>query len=417
MRVASSWRLPSILAVLTIAACPHLAHAGVQCGEPNQSGASACFIDPTIDPSALCNDGSIPAFWIRPGTGAGQSRWVVWLEGGGQCIDKKSCTERVLDNGSAKFTTSAGFTPGVGDGVLSPVAAVNPILYSANTVLVHYCSSDFWSGAFSSNRTFDGSDPTTWNFQGRRIAIAAIMSVQKLVPSFTKAKAILLGGSSAGAIGITVTANDILPVLPASADIRLANDAGFTLNLGQYDPDAASPYIYPGNPNAFETTFQDGMNLWHGRGDAKCDEAAQTGRERLDCYNTSLVLQAGYIDLPTFVAESQIDLAQVSDQLCPKLYGNCPVSHDPNGHKGQYATAFGKRMAKLLVGNDASTYFVYSPDAYMHVILTSQSVFSTKYQFPGKKLSARDDFEVWLRGGNGRIVDIGNKPGVSAIKP
>jgi hypothetical protein len=57
--------------------------AAVSCEPPDSKQTSVCQIHPAIDPGALCNDGTLPAFWFRPGSGA--ATWVVWLEGGGQC--------------------------------------------------------------------------------------------------------------------------------------------------------------------------------------------------------------------------------------------------------------------------------------------------------------------------------------------
>ena len=65
---------------------------------------------------ARCNDGSAPAFYLRPGSSlwpglaseglllmifeafsarnAVKSRFLLWLEGGGDCHDRASCDER-----------------------------------------------------------------------------------------------------------------------------------------------------------------------------------------------------------------------------------------------------------------------------------------------------------------------------------
>ena len=407
------------LAAAAASAAPGRLHAATpQCGTPDQAGSRACFIDPTIDPAALCNDGTTPAFWVRPGSGSGAARWVIWLEGGGECADQTQCAMRAQS--SPDLLTSNGFKAGDGVGVLSPNATTNPLLYNANTVLVHYCSSDDWSGNYTTTHTFSPSDPTTWNFQGRRIALAAVRSLNELGLGFAAAQQILLGGTSAGGEGITVTANDILPVLPAAAkDVRFVNDAGFALNIGQYDSTAPSPFIYQGKPDAFTSHFEAALSLWQGRGDAKCDATAHTTLQHVNCYNSSLVLQHGYIALPSFVAESQIDTAQLTDQLCPLLYGNCNVPHDPNSMQGIYATAFGMHMAAQLKGaGTPAAYSVFSPDAYMHVILSNSAVYTTPYAFPGGPLLARDVFDDWLAHPTGpRIVDLGSGPGVAARVP
>lgn len=390
--------------------------AAVSCSPPSPNGASACFIDPSLDAAALCNDGTLPAFSIRPGSQAGAATWIIWLEGGGECVDQASCAKRAQAPGGMALLSSDGFSAQGGSGILSSSSNVSPILYNANVMIVHYCSSDDWSGNRASVTSFNPTDPTTWHFQGRRIASAAIASLGELDQSFSQAGHILIGGSSAGGLGATILANDLIPVLPRAPDIRLANDAGFTINIGQYDPTAAPPYIYSGEIDAFDTYFTSGINLWHGRGDLPCSASAHTLQAQIDCYNTSLVLQHGYISLPTFVAESQLDLAQLSKEICPQNYGSCAVSRDGATPAGKYVTAFGNMMADELVGSGSNArYSVVAPDTFLHVILTSPTVFTSKYSFPTGKISPREAFDHWLgTRGQAKVVNIGNAPGVAA---
>jgi hypothetical protein len=394
---------------------PAHAHAAVTCGIANASGARACSIDPALDPQAKCNDGTLPAFWIRPGTGIGAARWIIWLQGGGHCTDQPSCAQRAAAQSTASLITSNGYAATAGIGVLASSATENPILYNANTVQIHYCSSDDWSGAYSSTRAFNPDDPTTWNFQGRRIAQAAINSVRELMPNFAFATFIVFGGTSAGGEGATLVANDILPLLPAAQTILLANDAGFANDIGQYDATAPAPYIFAGQPTAFFTNFQNALNLWHGRGDAKCAATAQTLQQQINCYNSAIILQQGYITLPSFVAESQIDSAQVTDEICPALYGVCPVPTNPASPEGQYATAFGRAMATQLIGaGTQAAYWVASPDAYMHVILEDNTQFAATFPTATGAVSPRDVWNAWLNDPKGpRETDMGTGPGVN----
>jgi hypothetical protein len=401
-------------ALAALIAAPGRAHAAVACGTPNAAGAAACFIDPKLDPKALCNDGTLPMFWIRPGSGVGASRWIIWLQGGGHCTDQPSCAQRAATPGTASLITSNGFAATAGIGVISSSASENPVMYNANTVNIHYCSSDDWTGAYSSTSAFNPNDPTTWNFQGRRIALAAINSLRELEPSFAFAAFIVFGGTSAGGEGATLVANDVLPLLPPAPTILLANDAGFANDIGQFDASAPSPYIYAGEPNAFFTNFQNAINLWHGRGDAKCAATAGTLQQQINCYNSALVLQQGYITLPSFVAESQIDSAQVSDEICPSLYGDCAVPHNPASQQGVYTTAFGQAMASQLTGaGTKAAYWVTSPDAYMHVILQDDAQFIAAYTTATGSVTPRDQWDAWLNDPRGpRTLSLGTGPGV-----
>ena len=408
--------LPALLLVALVALIsPGRAQAAVQCGAPDQTGSYVCSIDPALDPAALCNDGSVPKFWVRPGSGVGAANWVIWLQGGGDCADQTACAERAGNIKTARLLTSRGFHATLGYGVLSATGAINPNLFNANTVMVHYCSSDDWSGAYTPTAAFKASDPTTWYFQGRRIALAVINSMNELNLGFSNASLIVLGGSSAGGIGITVDANDILPILPPAHTVLLANDAGFTIDVGQFDITQPPPYMATDTPTAFDVDYTNALSLWHGRGDAKCAAAAATTQQSVACYSTALVLQNNDITVPVFVAESQIDEAQIVRQLCPTIFGQCPVPTNPAWAPGQYATAFGVKMAAALIGSGtAAQYGVASPDVYEHEILDNPETFVDAFAIPGGTTTVRDVWNAWFANVTGpRVVVIGNAPGVA----
>jgi hypothetical protein len=391
--------------------------ATAACGAPNASNARACSIDGALDPGALCNDHSLPAYWYRPGTGSGAKQWVIWLEGGGDCLDQASCAARASSN--APFITSTGFGPNGGFGVTSFSASINPKLYNANTVVVHYCSSDSWSGdkRAESGVAFDPAVPATWYFRGRRIAIAAVKTLAESVPALASADKILIGGSSAGGEGITLVANDIIPLLPSGAQILFANDAGFALNIGQYDHDIGTPYVFTGHPNAFDMNFASRLSFWQASGDKVCVAAATTTAQLENCLNSGYVLSHGYIGVPAFVAESQLDTAQVSDEICPSLYGACGVSHNPTNAEGIYAGAFGTAMAAAVADFGKQPHEAgFAPDKYMHEMMDCDHAFIVKQPFPGGSMSARDAFDLWFTQPTAKsVVYTSGGPGVKPM--
>jgi hypothetical protein len=379
------------------------ATAQVKCGGPDSNGTKLCQVDPSIDASALCNNHSTPSFYFRPGISS--STWVIWLEGGGWCIDATSCSERNRYNVTGKLTTAND-----GAGVLSNDSNINPLLYNANTVVIHYCSSDRWSGNSSlKTAKFDMNNPNTWDFEGRRIALAAVASLKQL--GLASATQILLGGSSAGAEGMTFVANDIIPTLPTS-NVLVANDSGFGIDIGQYDDSvAASPtYAFMGHPNAFETFVATGAALWSGTGDSKC---LQNGGTQVECYTSSYVLQNGYIAKPVFVDIAEMDAAQLTYELCPQLYGNCPFMRNVPSQV-DYANYFSTIMISAVIGSGTqANYSAYSPDSTVHVMLTDPTQFTKPHNFPGGPKTPRDAFNAWYMNPTGpRQVLIGNSPDV-----
>jgi hypothetical protein len=390
------------------------AQANVTCGTPDATNTEACSIDPKLAPAALCNDGSQPEFSLRPGTGGGTRTWIIWLEGGGNCTDQASCAARAASPQTSGLITSHNYIAADGTGLLSPDPSINPTLYNATTVVVHYCSSDNWTGAATPAAAFNANDPTTWYFQGRSIALAAINSLQEVRLHFKRADIIVLGGTSAGGAGITLDANDILPILPAARSILLVNDAGFALDIGQFDPTAPSPYISSAQPDSFITNIETAMSLWGGRGDAKCAAAATSQIEQAGCYNTALLLQNGSIPLPSFVAESQLDQVQVTNGLCPTGDPKCPLPVNPALKKGIYVTAFGADMAQTLTAPATqAAYSFVAPDQYMHVIMTDDTAFTSQYQTGTGSFTPSAIWASWYANPSGaRLMNISDAPGL-----
>jgi hypothetical protein len=156
------------------------------------------------------------------------------------------------------------------------------------------------------------------------------------------------------------------------------------------------------------------MLLWGGRGDIKCAAAAVTELEQANCYNTALLLQNGSIPLPSFVAESQLDQAQVRSALCPTDTEVCPYPVNPKSEKGIYVTAFDAAMAQTLTaaGTQAAYSFV-SPDQYMHVIMTDPTAFSSQYLTQTGSFTPSSVWATWFANPSAtRIMELSNSPGL-----
>lgn len=116
-------------------------------------------VDTDVFPNAVCNDGSPGRFYFRPYTGEpNRNRWLIVLMGGGFCADPESCARRwkrqdLLFSAFGANSMSTSNLPNAtnGRGVLHRVSenpygdAENPY-GDWNHVLVHYCSSDRWTG-------------------------------------------------------------------------------------------------------------------------------------------------------------------------------------------------------------------------------------------------------------------------------
>ncbi|GAU32392.1 hypothetical protein TSUD_44350, partial [Trifolium subterraneum] len=88
------------------------------------------------DTGALCLDGSLPAYHLDRGYGAGQNNWLLQFEGGGWCNDLPSCLERALTRrGSTRYMTKWE----VFSGILSNNATLNPGCSAGGLATFHHC--------------------------------------------------------------------------------------------------------------------------------------------------------------------------------------------------------------------------------------------------------------------------------------
>ena len=138
-------------------------------------------IDTKVYPEAVCNDGTAAIFYYGPYSGAeNRTKWLIFLQGGGSCIDGQNCAERWCNintnYGFDKMSSSASKSSIRGGGFLSPEARNK--FGTWNRVLVYYCSSDTWAGTKTTTlqATLGNGAPRQYEmyFKGSRIVDAVI---------------------------------------------------------------------------------------------------------------------------------------------------------------------------------------------------------------------------------------------------
>lgn len=92
---------------------------------------------------AFCLDGSLPAYHIHRGFGAGKNNWLLQFEGGGWCNSLQSCLERAK---TRRGSTSLMSKYEVFSGILSNNASLNPDFYNWNRVKLRYCDGASFTG-------------------------------------------------------------------------------------------------------------------------------------------------------------------------------------------------------------------------------------------------------------------------------
>ena len=176
-------------------------------------------IDTSRYPEAVCNDGTPGLYYVRKGTGTGANRWIIFLEGGGSCIDGTACAKRwcSIDSnfGAAKMSNRYAPAKGIGGGGILQTRP-DSAFTNFNKAWIYYCSSDSWSGRVADRPMADETGRAfTIHFQGNRILEAVVSELRAglsfneaatgqstTLPSLDDAEVILFVGESAGSVGV-----------------------------------------------------------------------------------------------------------------------------------------------------------------------------------------------------------------------
>ncbi len=299
-------------------------------------------LDLTVYPDALCNDGTGAVFYYRPApAGADDTRWIIQLQGGGNCNNGDSCAGRWCNVGTAFSLLGMSITPapkvGIdGKGILARPASFAKSVASPfrqyNQVFVKYCSSDNWIGTHR-NAVLEGHHPHTdaavtykVHFLGRRILEATLATLRReagtvgsganTLPDLDDATAVVLAGASAGGAGTVQNADYVEGLLRASnadlADYRVIIDSAYRPDLEEVgfenSPFCDEAGLCTGAAFLEAGAAEEASN-WGAVRDESCLEAHAGDAWR--CSNETHVME-NHITAPFFVRMGLID-SLVSD--------------------------------------------------------------------------------------------------------
>ena len=196
-----------------------------------------------------CGDGSDYAFWIRlPPSGQPASKIVVYMVGGGNCVDGPTCAATPPD-----LFESIGDTFGNGGGITSSIASTNPFR-DWTKVYLPYCTQDLHTGGGVTNVFTE----MTVHRYGAVNARAALRYVRDMLWKVMDASdpegfrpdrlTVVFSGSSAGGGGATFNYHYVLDdlrwvhatLVPDSA-LGMDNGAGASALRGALALQATSP--------------------------------------------------------------------------------------------------------------------------------------------------------------------------------
>lgn len=310
-----------------------------------------------IDGGAKCLDGTAYAYFLRKSS-TGSKKWVLFLEGGGLCVEPVDCAKRKKSSlGSSDYFPQA-FQPGTDGGVdiLSDDAKINPSFHEYNHVWLPYCSGDTWTGT-RTKPTEDG-----FQFSGHiniKAVVAHLNETQGLGQSATH---VLLMGSSAGGIG---TFNNIDYLREEWLPDRNIVVKGHPVS-GFYFP---SPVVlYPewrvGLNESIDPLASMYLVEWFDSAlDGSCTKEHPYPHKHL-CWDAHIHYK--YISTPIFVTENRFDQNQINSVLlCPK---------ENNVHTTAFIRDFGGRMEVGLRNTVQSNAGkakgdgLFSPSCFSHTV-------------------------------------------------
>lgn len=220
-RVAARLALAAAAAVATTLQLVRPAAAQLR---PHGAAMSVVILDDTIVSAlgARCMDGSPAGYYWREGVGADATKYVVFIQGGGECRTAEECVS--WHDGHA--SNSSEWSPTQlteGDGEMDTDCARNPDFCTWSKVYIPYCTGDMHSGTQTERNPALGN----YYFSGHN-GIAGVTADLK-----GKARAagkepthFLISGSSAGGIGALMHTDFFAEVWP-EAVVKGAPQCGF----------------------------------------------------------------------------------------------------------------------------------------------------------------------------------------------
>ena len=143
--------VPKLVLLLVLSAFP-----GISVSLSLELGSSIDKLELTVLPDAYatsagarCLDSSPAAYYSALGTGADASRWIVYLEGGGECESREDCEQRSrspLGSSSSYKKHIDAFDTGP---IMGRDKGSNPAFASWSVLYIPYCSGDDWLGTMT----------------------------------------------------------------------------------------------------------------------------------------------------------------------------------------------------------------------------------------------------------------------------
>jgi len=314
-------------------------------------------------PDARCLDGSPGAFYFKEASHeASKDKWVIALQGGGECTTNAECTQRSATIlGSSKNYNLTKLLTQFG----SSDAEENPAMHGWNHVRVMYCTGDLHLGQMNA------TDKPEWGwarFAGARIVDAVLDHLSKS-RSLASASTMVWTGESAGGIAATAHLDEVADRFPAVRVVG-APIAGYYWN-------DATPYHGPGQ-NPYVAFGKDGFKVLYSLYRMFVPRRCVQGPYKDEPWVCGLAdFSFRTMATPVFFTEAEVDSVQL--QLHAGL--TCDPRNSTYTAEAKYCVEWGRNMTEHLqkvvdVARQSPTKAgLFSPACRMHTTFSKAGPF------------------------------------------
>ena len=350
--------------------------------------ASAAASAPLVlltDARATCLDGTLSGFYIeRAAAGsANASKFVIFLQGGGECANAASCGAAAKsDLGSSNyFAKSLDF----GEGQFYASAESSNPFSTWNRVDVPYCSQDLFSG------TRESTSPDTFGlyFSGHLI-LEAVFATLRDGYGLGSATEVVLTGASAGGIGAWINTNSLRSVVPAASRVTVAPVAGMYFFAYPY---AGVNHTASTLVDFREAAWPSNVALWQSYIDPAC--AAGLGARSYACMLSNYSWP--FVNADAFITEAQTDQVQL------EAHDWLPGPDHQDAPERAYMAAWRDNMTQALSQPVGKRAGFFNPACYIHTsfstaqpLIGGESYLAAmqRFYFGGEDVRLADDCGV-----------------------
>lgn len=308
---------------------------------------------------AQCLDHSPAGYYIRE---QDPNRWVVWLEGGGLCLELADCLKRrSMFWGSSKYWDPTHPAEGRG---LTNVSPLNPF-ENYSHVWVPYCSGDTWLG-----KSAKGHASLAGMQMSGHLILETVLERLLNTTGIGSASDVVLGGSSAGGIGTFHHVDWLADTLAAHArdrDQAAPRVVGFPVE-GLFFPQGY-PVLFPefragitipldGFMSSYLALLQD---PWV---PPACLEASKADGFNVNlCFDVSRLIR--YTRTPLFIAMNRFDTFLIE---AIGLCYSCKANATPASSTGKFIRFYGALMNETVasISNALPQTGWFVPSEYHH---------------------------------------------------